>query len=72
MKDFLLEDRSRLGRWKQGRDAAPVAEALEAVRATAASDRNLMPQLVAAVKAGVTLGEISGELRRMWGAYEQG
>jgi methylmalonyl-CoA mutase N-terminal domain/subunit len=66
------EQRSRLGRWKQGRDAAPVAEALEAVRATAASDRNLMPQLVAAVKAGVTLGEISGELRRMWGAYEQG
>jgi methylmalonyl-CoA mutase N-terminal domain/subunit len=64
--------RSRLRMWKESRDATPAAEALEAVRVAASSDANLMPPLVEAVKAGVTLGEISGDLRRIWGTYEHG
>ncbi|MEJ2311215.1 MAG: methylmalonyl-CoA mutase family protein [Gemmatimonadales bacterium] len=64
--------KSRLRDWKENRAPTPAAEALDAVRAAAASEANLMPPLVAAVKAGVTLGEISGELRRVWGTYEKG
>ncbi len=64
--------RLRLREWKESREATPATEALDAVRVAAASDTNLMPPLVAAVKAGVTLGEISGELRRVWGTYEKG
>ncbi len=64
--------KSRLRDWKESREATPATEALDAVRVAAASDANLMPPLVAAVKAGVTLGEISGGLRRVWGTYEQG
>ena len=64
--------RSSLRDWKESRAPTPAAEALDAVRDAASSDANLMPPLVAAVKAGVTLGEISGELRRIWGTYEQG
>jgi methylmalonyl-CoA mutase N-terminal domain/subunit len=64
--------RSRLQEWKESREAGPATEALDAVRVAAASDAKLMPPLIAAVKAGVTLGEISGELRRIWGTYEQG
>ncbi|MDA0329563.1 MAG: methylmalonyl-CoA mutase family protein [Gemmatimonadetes bacterium] len=52
------------------RDVALVRSALAGVRSVAASDGNLMPQLVAAVKVGVTLGEISDALRHEWGTYD--
>ena len=60
----------RLGRFKARRDADRVREALSAVRTVAASDDNLMPGLVRAVKDGVTLGEISDALREAWGTYD--
>ena len=43
---------------------------LAAVAAAAASTDNLMPRFVDAVKAGVTLGEISDVLRAAWGTYD--
>ena len=61
--------RRRLGDWKASREATQVGEALAAVRGAASSDENVMPVLVEAVKAGATLGELSGELRGVWGTF---
>ena len=63
--------RDRLAAWRFSRDAAAVARALEAVGTAAASEKNLLPVLVDAVKRGATLGEISGALRAVWGTYAE-
>jgi len=49
---------------------AAVAEGLDAVRAVARGDENMLPVMIAAVKGGVTLGEISDALREVWGTYD--
>jgi len=52
------------------RDAAKVGPALEAVRhALEHDDVNVMPPILAAVRAEVTLGEICDELRRVYGEH---
>jgi methylmalonyl-CoA mutase N-terminal domain/subunit len=55
---------------KAARDEAAVNASLDAVVASARGGDNLMPRLVAAVKTGATLGEISDTLRREWGTYD--
>ncbi|KPJ77104.1 MAG: methylmalonyl-CoA mutase [Gemmatimonas sp. SG8_23] len=60
----------RLASFKGARDEALVRDRLAAVAAAAASTDNLMPRFVDAVKAGVTLGEISDVLRAAWGTYD--
>src|SRR5690606_4299585 len=52
------------------RDPAAARRALEAVRAAARGSENLLPPLVEAVKAEVTLGEISDALRAEWGTFD--
>ena len=42
---------------------------LEAIREAARGTENLMPRIIDAVKAMVTLGEISDALRAEWGVY---
>ena len=64
--------RTRLRDWKERRDHEGVRAALADVRAAAESEANLMPRLIAAVRTGVTLGEVSAELREVWGTYAQG
>ena len=67
-----LEDRQRekLRRFKDARDAGQVQTALKRVQAVAQDgSANLLPVLVEAVKAGVTLGEISDVLRSEWGVF---
>lgn len=59
-----------LGDFRSVRDAAGVEDALARIRAVAASDANLLPAIVEAVKADATLGEISDALRSAWGSYE--
>jgi len=59
----------RVRRFKQGRDRDHVRDALERVRAAAASDANLMPPLVSAVQVGCTVGEISDVYRTVFGEY---
>lgn len=59
-KAALAEHRAR-------RDAEASARTLERIRLAAAGSDNLLPPMIAAVKAGATLGEISGELRAVWG-----
>ena len=60
----------RLRELRAGRDGATAAGALDAVRAAARGGGDLMPLLVEAVKARVTLGEISDALRGAWGTFD--
>lgn len=64
--------RERLGALKARRDAASVARARAAIAAAAREGINLLPPFVEAVKADVTLGEISDTLREVWGTYDRG
>ncbi len=51
------------------RDRARAEAALEAVRAACRGSDNLMPPIIAAVKADVTLGEICDVFREVFGVY---
>lgn len=62
-KAKLIELRSR-------RDAGKVAELLALLEKTAMGSENLMPVLVACVEAEITLGEVCGVLRNVWGEYQ--
>jgi len=60
----------RLAGVRAARDGSAVATALERIRSGARSTENLLPPMIDAVKAGVTLGEISDALRAEWGTYD--
>jgi methylmalonyl-CoA mutase N-terminal domain/subunit len=71
--DFTaLEDRQRvrLAALRAARDPRAAEEALAAVTGAARGADNLMPPIIAAVKARATLGEISDALREVWGTYD--
>ncbi|MCC7020458.1 MAG: methylmalonyl-CoA mutase [Ardenticatenales bacterium] len=51
------------------RDGAAAANTLDALRAAAASEANLMPPIIACVEAYATLGEICDVLRAAFGEY---
>jgi methylmalonyl-CoA mutase N-terminal domain/subunit len=51
------------------RDVAAWKAAMEAVRAAATGDANLVPPIIAAVEAHATLGEIADSLRQVFGEY---
>jgi len=59
----------RVRRVKRERNAVAAREALARVRAAAEGGENLMPSLVAAVKALCTVGEISDVYRQAFGEY---
>ena len=59
-----------LGGFKSARDGAEVRRHLDRVGEVARGDANLLPVMIAAVKDGVTLGEISDALRGVWGTYD--
>jgi methylmalonyl-CoA mutase N-terminal domain/subunit len=59
----------RVRAFKRARNAVAAREALARVREAARSGENVMPPLIAAVKAGVTLGEISDVYRTVFGEY---
>jgi ethylmalonyl-CoA mutase len=58
-----------LARWRAGRPAEAVAEALARLKSDAAGRANLMPATLACVRAGVTTGEWAGALREVFGEY---
>jgi methylmalonyl-CoA mutase N-terminal domain/subunit len=62
--------REKLARIRGERDAARAEEALVRIREVARGSGNLLPPIVDAVKAMVTLGEISDALRAEWGEYD--
>ncbi|MEO1293439.1 MAG: protein meaA, partial [Pseudomonadota bacterium] len=59
----------RLAAWREGRDAAAVAAALEALQSAARSGGNIVPPSIAAAKAGVTTGEWGAAMRAAFGEY---
>jgi methylmalonyl-CoA mutase N-terminal domain/subunit len=61
--------RATLAKVRADRDDAEVRARLEAIREAARGTDNLMPRIIDAVKAMVTLGEISNALRAEWGVY---
>jgi len=58
-------------RVKAERDEREVKRTLAAVRAAAASTENLMPHILAAVKAYATLGEIVDEMKAVFGEHKE-
>jgi methylmalonyl-CoA mutase N-terminal domain/subunit len=60
---------ARLRKTRGSRDNPLVQQRLAAVRAAALGSQNLMPHILAAVRAYATLGEISDALREAWGEH---
>ncbi|MGZ4398556.1 MAG: acyl-CoA mutase large subunit family protein [Gaiellaceae bacterium] len=57
---------------RERRDAAGAAAALSALKSAAAEERaNLMPLLIDAARAYVTVGEICDTLREVWGVWRE-
>lgn len=70
--DESMEERQldRLKKHRASRDASAVDAALEDVRRAAQAETNTMPALLAAARAGATVGEICSVLREEWGTFE--
>jgi methylmalonyl-CoA mutase N-terminal domain/subunit len=62
---------ARLQALRARRDAAKAAAATAEIERRAGSGENLMPAILAAVEAYVTVGEISDALRRTFGEYQE-
>jgi len=63
--------RARLARLRAERGTAGVERSLEALRAAAAADRNVMPAMLDCARAYCTLYEIREVLERVYGAYRE-
>jgi methylmalonyl-CoA mutase N-terminal domain/subunit len=59
----------RLAALRRRRDGAAVERAVDAVESAARGRANLLPPILDAVRAGATLGEVSGRLRAVFGTY---
>ena len=62
--------RTRLHQVRAQRDNVKVSELLTQLESAANNSENLMPLLVVCVENNLTLGEICGTLRRVWGEYQ--
>ena len=60
---------ARLHAWRADRDNDAVAEALELLKTTAATQENLMEASLACARAGVTTGEWAQVLRHVFGEF---
>ncbi len=56
---------------RAGRSQADASAALDALKAGASGDANLMPLIVDAVRKRCTLGEIAGTMQRVFGKYQE-
>jgi len=63
--------KQRLADLKQSRNADAVEESLKEIRTAAVENKNLMPVFVKAAMNYVTLGEMTGELKEVFGTYEE-
>ena len=71
--DYGVLEEGQLGRLsthKSARDVGEVSARLDAIGNAARGSDNLMPHIIEAVKVGVTLGEVSDQLRSAWGTYD--
>jgi methylmalonyl-CoA mutase N-terminal domain/subunit len=62
--------RKRLAELRQKRDASRAQELLAQLETAARGSENLVPLFIECVEADLTLGEICGVLRRLWGEYQ--
>jgi methylmalonyl-CoA mutase N-terminal domain/subunit len=60
----------RLRGLRASRDQAAVRKTVDAVKAAAEGTDNVLPPVRDALRAGVTLGEVSDALRAVWGVYQ--
>ena len=65
------EQRRVLAARRAARDQSSVESALARMVEVARTDENLVPAMLAAVRAEATLGEICGALRAEWGDYRE-
>jgi methylmalonyl-CoA mutase N-terminal domain/subunit len=61
--------REHLADVRKHRDAGRAAELLDRLETVARGEENMMPLLIECVEANLTLGEICGRLRQVWGEY---
>jgi methylmalonyl-CoA mutase N-terminal domain/subunit len=66
-----IAQKKRLSDLKQSRDESSVAESLSEIRSAGENGNNLMPVFVKASHNKVTLGEMVGELKKIFGTYEE-
>jgi methylmalonyl-CoA mutase N-terminal domain/subunit len=64
------EQRQRLSALRSRRDAQRVSALLSRLEAAARGTDNLLPLFIECVENEITLGEICGLLRKIWGEYE--
>jgi methylmalonyl-CoA mutase N-terminal domain/subunit len=62
---------ARVAAWRSERAEIASKSSLSKLKDAAQGDGNLVPLIIAAVKAGATVGEISDVLRDVWGQYEE-
>jgi methylmalonyl-CoA mutase N-terminal domain/subunit len=63
--------RQRMAKMRAERDNAVVEQRLEALRAVAAADQNVIPAMLDCARAYCTLYEIRHTLEGVWGAYRE-
>jgi methylmalonyl-CoA mutase N-terminal domain/subunit len=70
--DSSIEEgqKARLAQLRARRDGAGVSELLTHLETAANSNENLLPLFITCVENDITLGEICGCLRRVWGEYQ--
>ncbi|MBP9663586.1 MAG: methylmalonyl-CoA mutase family protein [Pyrinomonadaceae bacterium] len=56
---------------REKRNATEAENALQRIRSAAQGTENLLPHILTAVEADVTVGEISNALRSVWGEYRE-
>jgi len=61
--------REHLAEVRKRRDSGRADELLGRLESTARGEENMMPVLIECVEADLTLGEICGRLRQVWGEY---
>jgi methylmalonyl-CoA mutase N-terminal domain/subunit len=66
-----IEQKQRLADIRQSRNQQLVDESISEIRDTALGDKNLMPVLIKAAHNYVTLGEMVGTLKEVFGTYEE-
>lgn len=65
------QQKKRLADLKQSRNQFAVEKSLKEIRQAAVDGKNLMPVLIRAAQNYVTLGEMVGELKEVFGTYEE-
>lgn len=66
-----IQQRKRLADLRQSRNQNAVDQSLNEIKQAAIDGKNLMPVLIKAAQNYVTLGEMVGELKEVFGTYEE-